>query len=120
MSPQEPTPQPLTPDRTQKSPEIRSTGQQSLSLIDVDTHKPANAHECGQCDNWWTGYATAHCGGCRRTFSSITAFDAHRTGSHSQGERHCVVPASVGLVDAGRAYPCWAQPGSYNPREDNQ
>ena len=37
MSPQEPDPAPLTPDHPQNSPEIRSTGQQSLSLIDVGT-----------------------------------------------------------------------------------
>jgi len=53
---------------------------------------------------------------CHQTFSSLSAFDKHRDGSHSQGTRHCRPPADVGLVDAGRAYPCWALPGSYNPR----
>jgi hypothetical protein len=88
MSPENDTPQPLTPDRTQKSP------------CDVPR--------------------TCHCPTCHATFTRYSTFDIHRAGSHSQGTRHCVEPATVGLVDAGRAYPCWAQPGSYNPREDNQ
>lgn len=49
---------------------------------------------------------------CHRTFTGITAFDKHRDGSHSASTRHCVKPESVGLVDAGRAYPCWGFPGT--------
>ena len=53
---------------------------------------------------------------CHQTFSSLSAFDKHRDGSHSQGTRHCLEPIGAGLVDARRNYPCWALPGSYNPR----
>lgn len=73
--------------------------------------------ECAKCGAWWTEYNTAHCGaeGCHRTFTGITAFDAHRDGSHSKDIRRCVLPESVGLFDAGRAYPCWGLPGG-DPR----
>lgn len=120
MSPQEPTPQPLTPDRTQKSPCDVPRAQQSLSLIDATPPENRNRVTCPRCDAWWTGLSTCHCPTCHATFTRYSTFDIHRAGSHSQGTRHCVEPATVGLVDAGRAYPCWAQPGSYNPREDNQ
>jgi hypothetical protein len=76
------------------------------------------------CGARWTGYRIAHCGGdggCHATFTGITAFDAHRIGQHdpagrpghkvAPGPRRCIDPASVGLVDAGRAYPCWGWPG---------
>lgn len=81
---------------------------------------------CGQCDARWTGQNTAHCmaQGCHQTFTGITAFDAHRTGSHTEsgerivdkgkteprGPRRCLLPADVGLVDAERKYPCWGYP----------
>lgn len=67
---------------------------------------------CGRCDNRWGGLNTAHCGAenCHRTFTGIVAFDKHRAGSHAAGTRHCVDPQTVGLVDAGRAYPCWGLP----------
>lgn len=52
---------------------------------------PENAivHGCGA---WWTGTERSHCGGCHLTFSSLSAFDAHRKGMT------CNEPASVGLV----------------------
>lgn len=70
---------------------------------------------CPRCDAAWTGLATAHCSACHRTFTTVSAFDKHRDGSHSRGTRHCVDPETVGLVQAARPYPCWAHPGS-NPR----
>ena len=48
---------------------------------------------------------------CHQTFTGITAFDKHRDGSHAQSNRHCLNPADIGLVDAGRDYPCWGFPG---------
>lgn len=73
-------------------------------------------HECAGCDNRWGGLNTAHCAACHRTFTSPTAFDKHRAGKFTDDTRHCEDPASVGLVDAARAYPCWGQPsGEYDP-----
>lgn len=45
------------------------------------------------------------------TFTGLSAFDKHRDGSHAKSTRHCVSPESVGLIEAGRAYPCWGFPG---------
>lgn len=84
--------------------------QQSLSLTDTDTKNPRGTTGCARCDARWGGYNTAHCGACHITLTGITAFDAHRAGSHAKGQRHCVDPESVGLVDVGRAYPCWGFP----------
>jgi len=67
-------------------------------------------HTCSKCDSVWGGLNTAHCTACHHTFSGITAFDKHRTGSHVTG-RYCLTPTEVGLVDSGRAYPCWGFPG---------
>jgi hypothetical protein len=78
-------------------------------------------HGCAGCDARWNGFNTAHCGtgGCHRTFTSVKAFDAHRIGNHeprnphrksAPGGRRCADPATVGLVDAGRDYPCWGLP----------
>jgi hypothetical protein len=64
-------------------------------------------HHCGKCDNRWHGYNTAHCGACHQTFTAVTAFDKHRTGSHSRGTRRCLPPAEAGLVLSSRSYPCW-------------
>lgn len=76
---------------------------------------PAGMHGCARCPNLWGGFNTSHCGGCHQTFTGLTAFDKHRDGSHSAGTRHCVDPATVGLIDAGRTYPCWGFPGTDNP-----
>ena len=94
--------------------------QESLSLIGASPTKPTYATECPHCGAWWVGLNTCHCTACHSTFTGVTAFDKHRDGSHSHSTRHCIEPANVGLVDAGRNYPCWANPGSYNPREDNR
>lgn len=37
----------------------------------------------------------AHCRGCGTCFSSTKTFDAHRTGSFRDHERHCLDPAEV-------------------------
>ena len=66
---------------------------------------------CARCPARWGGLKTAHCDACHQTFTVVAAFDKHRAGSHTHDDRHCLDPAAVGLVDAGRAYPCWGFPG---------
>ena len=86
----------------------------------VAGNRPRNAIGCGRCDNWWTGLTSCHCGACHRTFTGLRAFDMHRAGSHAKGTRHCVDPATVGLVPAGRAWPGWSLPGTWRgPTEDD-
>jgi hypothetical protein len=80
---------------------------------------PVLPHHCPRCNLRWGGLKTAHCTACHETFTTVSTFDKHRSGSHAKGTRHCLPPAEVGLVEAGRAYPCWAQAGSYE-REDGQ
>ncbi|WP_442939219.1 FDXHR family putative zinc-binding protein [Nonomuraea sp. SYSU D8015] len=46
---------------------------------------------CGGCPAEWGGETRAHCSGCHRTFTGITAFDVH----HKGGE--CWPPRQVGL-----------------------
>ncbi|TDH48865.1 hypothetical protein E2F47_22125 [Mycobacterium eburneum] len=69
-------------------------------------------HECAKCRQRWGGLNTSHCSACHQTFTGLTAFDKHRDGNHAHGTRHCVAPQSVGLVDAGRGYPCWGHPST--------
>ncbi len=71
---------------------------------------------CARCHARWGGLKTAHCAACHQTFTAITAFDKHRSGSHSEDTRRCLDPASVGLIDAQRAYPCWGLPGPADER----
>jgi len=59
---------------------------------------------CNGCDNTWGGLSTCHCAACHRTFTNLKNFDKHRV------KNACVDPESVGLVDAGRKYPCFASP----------
>lgn len=70
------------------------------------TRIPAKArdrsHGCGGCVSRWTGLRAGHCAECHRTFSGITAFDAHRSYDH------CKDPAAVGLVDRAGI---WGRPG---------
>jgi hypothetical protein len=77
----------------------------------MTTPTPAQSGTCTQCGAGWGGLKTAHCAGCHQTFTAITAFDKHRTGSHPNATRQCLDPATVGLIDAGRAYQCWGAPG---------
>lgn len=74
---------------------------------------------CARCDTRWNGHRTAHCGACHQTFTSLSAFDTHRQGSHPHSTRHCVPPTSVDLIDAGRAYPCWGSAGEDNRWTDD-
>lgn len=68
---------------------------------------------CSRCQGVWGGLKAAHCtaDGCHQTFTTVSAFDKHRTGSHPHDTRTCLPPEQVGLVDAGRTYPCWGFPG---------
>ena len=73
---------------------------------------------CPHCNGTWTGLTTCHCSSCHRTFSSISAFDMHRSGSHAESTRHCVDPASAGLVPVTKLYwSGWARPGERPPPE---
>lgn len=74
---------------------------------------------CAKCKAHWSGHKTGHCTACHKTFTVVSAFDLHRAGSHTKGERYCVDPATVGLEDAGRAYPCWGHPG-HTCRDDKR
>lgn len=65
--------------------------------------------EHAACGKKWTGLNTSHCGRCHETFTGISAFSAHRVGD-GNGDWHCSDPKDVGLVDAGRKYPCWREP----------
>lgn len=69
-------------------------------------------HPCSGCTARWGGLLTAHCAACHLTFTGITAWEKHRAGKPARG-RYCLDPAAVGLIDAGRSYPCWANPGTY-------
>jgi hypothetical protein len=70
---------------------------------------PSGAIACNGRKNWWTGLTAAH-----RSFTGVYAFDMHRAGSHAQGTRHCVDPASIGLVLADKPWPGWSRPGTWN------
>ncbi|MFD6883007.1 hypothetical protein [Rhodococcus sp. NPDC060084] len=61
---------------------------------------------CSRCNARWTGFTTSHCDGCHHTFSSVTAFDAHRRAGT------CRTPQDTGLVLLDRAYPCYGHPAS--------
>lgn len=58
----------------------------------AETRPPANAIWHGECGRWWTGNERSHCSGCHETYSSLSAFDAHRKGGQ------CHAPAAVGLI----------------------
>jgi hypothetical protein len=84
-----------------------------LSSIGGGPENRSTGYTC-RCGAHWGGLSTGHCSACHLTFTGITAFDKHRTGSHANDTRACLDPASVGLVDANRAYPCWGFPGGDN------
>jgi hypothetical protein len=54
------------------------------------------------------------------TFTSLSAFDAHRTGSHANGTRTCLPPTKAGLVQANRPYPCWGAEGDDRWNDDRE
>lgn len=62
-------------------------------------------HADSRCGSRWSGFNTAHCPSCHRTFTTPNNFDAHRS------TKGCVDPATLGMVlAAGRVYEAWAQP----------
>jgi len=66
--------------------------------VDTETQPPANAIRHGACKQWWTGAERSHCGGCHRTFTSLTSFEKHRKGLR------CNDPTTVGLVARQKPY----------------
>lgn len=86
-------------------------------MAQISTRKAAMT-VCIRCQKQWGGLKTAHCTVCCETFSVSSAADKHRTGSHANDTRHCLPPETVGLVDAGRAYPCWSFPSTGDDRWD--
>ncbi|MEU0665730.1 hypothetical protein ABZ508_26590 [Streptomyces lavendulocolor] len=81
----------------------------------TDTQEPQlpyTAIRHPKCGQWWTGGTRAHCPACCRTFSTDSAADKHRRGAHGK-DRHCVDPATVGLVAVDKPYgTLWQNPGS--------
>jgi hypothetical protein len=37
----------------------------------------------------------SYCAGCRRAFSSVSAFDLHRVGLFTHNQRHCLTPQEM-------------------------
>ncbi|WP_437340034.1 FDXHR family putative zinc-binding protein [Mycolicibacterium conceptionense] len=106
--------QPKSPTDTNPPTNTAQISPQSAGIAIPERSQPVNhqqPHGCAGCDARWGGYNTSHCSGCHRTFTGLTAFDRHRDGDHANSTRHCVSPESVGLIEAGRAYPCWGFPG---------
>ena len=81
----------------------------AMKLAQISTPQ-ARMGSCARCPARWGGLKTAHCGASGETFTVVAAFDRHRAGSHTL-DRDCLDPATVGLVDVGRAYPYWGFPG---------
>lgn len=82
----------------------------AVKVAQISTPQAGMA-SCAKCQARWGGLRTAHCDACHETFTVEAAFDKHRAGSHTHDGRHCIDPATVGLVDAGREYRCWGFPG---------
>lgn len=59
---------------------------------------PPGAITHGTCGRWWTGSERSHASCCHETFSSLSAFDAHRKGGR------CNPPETVGLVARQKAF----------------
>jgi hypothetical protein len=73
---------------------------------------PQGYGQCANCGEEWTGLAVAHCPTCHRTFTTVSAFDKHRTGSHTDDTRHCLDPATAGLIKVTRpTWTGWGHPG---------
>lgn len=72
---------------------------------------PTGAIVHAKCGQHWTGIGRAHCPACCRTFSVDSAAAQHRKGAYGGG-RHCVDPATVGLVAVDRPWGVlWRHPG---------
>jgi hypothetical protein len=82
----------------------------AMKVAQISTPQAAMTRHAG-CPARWGGLKTCHCAACHESFTVVAAFDKHRVGSHADDTRQCVHPATVGLVDAGRAYSCWGFPG---------
>lgn len=67
---------------------------------------PSGMFGCGRCGKFWGGMNTCHCSGCCRTFSGITALDAHRRGGK------CADPEALGLEQTARNYECFGYPST--------
>lgn len=80
------------------------------SISDSETSKRALTVGANCCEARWNGLRTSHCSNCHQTFTAPSAFDRHRRGGQ------CLAPDTVGLGDAGRAYPCWGDTASYDFR----
>lgn len=50
---------------------------------------------CARCARQWTGHSTCHCGACHRTFTSLSAFDAHQTLVRDVSGVRCSDPAGM-------------------------
>lgn len=74
---------------------------------------------CG-CGATWTGKSTCHCGGCHRTFSSLSGFDRHQTALPEHPWVVCRDPATMRKKDGSPVLvlsgDTWRWPGEYNPR----
>lgn len=70
-----------------------------------ESARPMRLPASCRCGARWSGASTCHCGGCHETFTGYDAFDRHRSQDGEFGS--CRHPAEVGLIDAGRGYPCW-------------
>lgn len=97
---------PPAPQAAALHPVRESDGLSGISRLPV----PANAirHSCGE---WWMGIGAAHCGGCHRTFTSVSAFTTHRRKSE------CVNPETLGMVPADRKWRGWSLPGTWTPED---
>jgi len=51
---------------------------------------------CRGCTARWHGTRRAHCAACHHTFSSVTAFDRHRTPDGDHGQ--CLDPATLAAL----------------------
>ncbi len=106
--------QPKSPTDINPPTNTAQISPQSTGIAIAERSQPVNRqqpHACAGCDARWGGFNTSHCSGCHRTFTGLTAFDKHRDGDHAKSTRRCLPPDLVGLVGAGRDYPCWGFPG---------
>lgn len=84
----------------------------TLTMFDIDDHgatiTPTAPRPlpfvCSRCDERWSGQAACHCSGCHLTYTSISAFDAHRRNGA------CRAPEASGLVALERRYPVFGYP----------
>lgn len=94
-------------------PTCDATANENVAADTSAQKRKPGAVYCPRCPNWWTGLRSGHCATCHRSFTSVAAFDRHRSGSHARGTRHCVDPEVVGLVPAEREWPGWSLPGKW-------